>query len=114
MTQRTEKCSFKCQRCGICCRWPGHVLLTEEDVTRMAQAVSVTETEFIDRYTQLASNRRQLSLTEHPDGRCVFLKEDGCAFYDARPEQCRNFPHTWRVADGCPALEAMDKSQLKR
>ncbi len=80
----------------------------------MAAATGLSEEGFIRRYTVLASNRRQLSLMEHSDGRCIFLKEDGCAFYEARPEQCRNFPHTWRVAEGCPALEEMDKNQLKR
>ncbi len=80
----------------------------------MALAVDLSETEFIDRYTGLASNRRQLSLTEHPDGRCIFLAEQGCTVYEARPEQCRSFPHTWRVSEGCPALEALDKNQLKR
>ncbi len=80
----------------------------------MAAATGLPETEFIDRYTMLASNRRQLSLTEYPDGRCIFLKKEGCAFYDARPEQCRSFPHTWRVSEGCPAVEALDKSWLKR
>ncbi|MBL7016437.1 MAG: YkgJ family cysteine cluster protein [Kiritimatiellales bacterium] len=110
----SEKTEFICQRCGVCCRWPGHVLLTSGDVSRMAAATGLSETDFIDRYTQLASNRRQLSLTEYPDGRCIFLTEEGCEFYDARPEQCRNFPHTWRVAEGCPALEALDKSRVKR
>jgi Fe-S-cluster containining protein len=80
----------------------------------MAAAAGLSETEFIDRYTQLASNRRQLSLTEYPDGSCVFLTEQGCEYYADRPEQCRSFPHTWRVSEGCPALEAMDKNQLKR
>lgn len=80
----------------------------------MAQAMGLSEQQFIERHTVLASNRHQLSLAEYPDGRCIFLGEDGCEFYDARPEQCRNFPHTWRVSSGCPALEDMDKSKLKR
>lgn len=114
MTEQNGKCSFTCQRCGICCRWPGHVLLTDEDITQLAAATGLSEDEFIARHTQLASNRCQLSLEEHPDGRCIFLEEDGCAFYEARPEQCRNFPHTWRVSEGCPALEELDKNRDKR
>ena len=106
--------SFKCQKCGICCRWPGHVLLTESDITRMAVATGLSEEVFIEQYTMLAANRRQLSLKDIDGNACIFLKGDGCEFYDARPEQCRNFPHTWRVSEGCPALEAVDKSQLKR
>ncbi|MBI9021270.1 MAG: YkgJ family cysteine cluster protein [Verrucomicrobia bacterium] len=109
-----EEQGFICQKCGICCRWEGHVLLTGEDIHRLAAATELSEKEFIERYTILAANRRQLSLSEHPDGRCIFLKENGCAVYDARPEQCRSFPRTWRVAEGCPALEELDKNQLKR
>jgi len=108
----SEKTEFVCQQCGICCRWEGHVLLIGEDIPQMAAATGLSEEEFIERYTILAVNRRQLSLAEYPDGRCVFLEEHGCAFYEARPEQCRNFPHTWRVAEGCPALEEMDKNKL--
>lgn len=73
----------------------------------MAEAVGLDEEAFIEKYTALASNRRQLSLMEYADGSCVFLTDQGCAHYDARPEQCRNFPHTWRVAEGCPALDAL-------
>jgi len=90
------------------------VLLTEEDIVRLATATGLSEEQFIERHTVLAANRRHLSLAEHSDGRCVFLGEIGCEFYDARPAQCRNFPHSWRVAEGCPALDELDKNQLKR
>jgi uncharacterized protein len=104
---KAEKRSFQCRRCGACCRWPGHVLLTDTDISRLAGTLNLNEDRFIGQYTVLASNRRQLSLAEHEDGRCVFLANDACAVYDARPEQCRNFPHTWRVTAGCPALDAL-------
>ena len=90
------------------------MLLTGADITTLAAALDLSETELIDRYTGLASNRRQLSLNEQSDGCCVFLTGQGCSVYEARPEQCRNFPHAWRVSEGCPALDAMDKSQLNR
>lgn len=114
MITEDMKRSFKCQQCGACCRWSGHVLLTDADITRFAVALGLSEADFIDRYTMLAANRRQLSLTENADGSCIFLEENGCLYYDARPEQCRSFPYRWRVASGCPALEAMDKDALKR
>jgi Fe-S-cluster containining protein len=97
--------SFKCQQCGACCRWGGHVLLTEADISRLAVATGLSEESFISRYTILAANRRQLSLMDAPDGSCILLKGDVCSFYEARPDQCRDFPHGWRVAEGCPALD---------
>jgi Fe-S-cluster containining protein len=105
----TER-SFKCQQCGTCCRWSGHVLLTEEDIARLAIAAGLSEEAFISRYTVLAANRSQLSLADGPDGSCALLKDGLCALYEARPAQCRDFPHGWRVAEGCPALKAPDKT----
>ena len=114
MADQNQKEEFSCQQCGICCRWEGHVLLTEEDIAQLAAVMEISEEVFIGSYTVLAANRRQLSLAEHPDGRCVFLVENQCRYYAARPSQCRTFPHAWRVAEGCPALEEMDKGNLKR
>jgi len=110
LTMKPAERSFKCQQCGACCRWSGHVLLTETDITRLAAAAGLPEEQFIGRYTMLAANRRQLSLADRPDGSCVLLEESRCALYEARPAQCRDFPHGWRVAEGCSALEALDKT----
>jgi Fe-S-cluster containining protein len=82
-------------------------LLTEEDITRLADAAGLSEETFIANYTVLAVNRRQLSLADAPDGSCVLLDHNRCSLYDARPAQCRDFPHGWRVAEGCPALDAI-------
>ncbi len=114
MTRKLQKGPFQCRECGTCCRWPGHVLLTDGDIARLAAASGLPEKLFIERYTILAGNRRQLSLAEQPDGRCIFLKENRCTCYDARPNQCRDFPNGWRDTKGCPALEGSDKVQLKR
>lgn len=106
----SAKRSFKCQQCGACCRWNGHVLLTNEDLTCLAAAAGLSEEMFIDRYTVLAANRRQLSLADAPDGSCILLKNGLCSLYEARPAQCREFPHGWRVAEGCPALDEWNKT----
>ncbi|MFA7369176.1 MAG: YkgJ family cysteine cluster protein [Kiritimatiellales bacterium] len=107
---KSAECSFKCQQCGTCCRWSGHVLLTEADICRLAAAAELSEVQFIERNTVLAANRHQLSLADGPDGSCMLLEEGRCALYEARPAQCRDFPHGWRVAEGCPALEALNKN----
>lgn len=96
--------SFICQRCGACCRWPGSVLLSEADIAAAAAERKMTCEEFIETYTDLARNRAQLTLKEQRNGACVFLETGGaCQIYGARPRQCRDFPHGWRVA-GCPGL----------
>jgi Fe-S-cluster containining protein len=102
---------FKCTGCGDCCRWTGSVLLTDRDITAMAERVELPEQEFIDRHTRLAPNRIQLALLDHPDGRCSFLEGDRCSVYEARPEQCRSFPFAWSVPEGCPALDKLSASQ---
>ena len=98
-----ESAPFACLRCGACCRWPGHVLLTDPDIARLAGFVGLDEAALINRYTRLASNRAQLSLVEQGDGACIFLDGARCRVYPARPAQCRSFPHAWAVA-GCPCL----------
>lgn len=101
---------FVCQQCGACCRWTGHVLLTGEDITRLAAAAGLSEDQFIERHTILAANRKQLSLADQADGSCVLLEGEKCSLYEARPAQCRDFPFGWRVAEGCPALDAMNET----
>ena len=96
---------FACRQCGACCRWPGSVLLETADAEAAAAALGLTAAEFIERHAALARNRAQLTLKEAADGACEFLEADGrCRIYAARPRQCREFPHGWRV-EGCPGLE---------
>ena len=64
----------------------------------------------------LASHGGGPRISEHPDGRCVFYGDDGCAVYAVRPRQCRTFPfwvrnlrsaERWgRVAAACPGIGA--------
>ena len=101
---------FECTRCGQCCRWPGDVLLTDDDIHRLAAHLDLSEEAFIGRYTRLSGNRRGLSLSEKEDGSCVFLKDDQCLVYRERPRQCSDFPMGWIVPDGCPGITFLDES----
>ncbi len=102
---------FKCTGCGDCCRWTGSVLLTDRDISILASHMDVSESAFIADHTRLAPNRIQLALLDQPDGSCSLLKGDRCSIYDARPEQCRSFPFSWSVPEGCPALDELMASQ---
>ena len=80
------------------------MLLEAADIAAAAAALGMGEGEFIERHAVLARNRAQLTLKESPDGACEFLDESGaCRIYAARPRQCRDFPHGWKVS-GCPGL----------
>jgi len=86
---------YECQRCTACCRWPGEVKLTDEDITAMAIHLSLSERDFIEKYTQLRWFRLGLSLAEMPNGECVFLDGIDCRVQPVKPQQCRDFPNGW-------------------
>ncbi|MBI3876771.1 MAG: YkgJ family cysteine cluster protein [Verrucomicrobia bacterium] len=85
----------ECQRCTACCRWPGQVRLSDEEISRLAAFKGLGEAEFIERFTRLAGDRRGLALMDKPDGSCVFLEGDNCAVQPVKPQQCRDFPNLW-------------------
>jgi Fe-S-cluster containining protein len=86
---------FECARCSRCCRHdPGFVFLSNQDLERILEGLSIDREAFIERYcvwvpTEGGSN---LSLAERPDYDCIFWREGGCRIYDFRPVQCRSFP----------------------
>lgn len=86
---------FECQRCGVCCRVEGQVRLTDPDITRLALFLGLSEPEFVQRFTELAQDRRGLVLQDQPDGACIFLGGCDCRVNPAKPAQCVEFPHTW-------------------
>lgn len=97
---------FHCTRCGTCCRWPGQVRLTDQDTEAIASQLGMAVEAFTDSYTRLTSDRRGLTLVEAADGACIFLEPDNrCRINDAKPRQCREFPHTWNFPgwqERCP------------
>lgn len=68
----------------------------------MAAFLHLSTHDFIQTHTRLADNRACLSLKEMADGSCIFLRDNRCAVYSVRPEQCRQFPLGWSVEGGCP------------
>ena len=93
--------SFQCLRCGNCCRHKGQVKLREGEIEAIAGQLGMTVDAFIARYTRLRPDRQGLSLTEAPDGSCVFLENSptSCRIQAAKPGQCREFPISWKYPD---------------
>lgn len=93
----------ECKQCGECCRWSGFVYFDENDIRLAAGFLKMEEYAFVQKYTMLSPNRHQLCLVSGPDSECVFLVENRCAIYPARPRQCRDFPRLWGTCPHQPA-----------
>ncbi len=105
---------FKCLRCGACCRVRGGVVrISDVEISRMSAALHLDERDFINRFATLSSDRHGLVLKDQNDGAsCILLDENGaCKVHDAKPDQCRNFPFSWRNSDSesyCKGLQKLN------
>ena len=86
---------FECQRCTACCRWPGQVKLSEDEITRIAAFLEQDENTFIQQFTRLNQSRKGLALQDQSNGSCIFLEDDKCSIQSVKPQQCRDFPNLW-------------------
>lgn len=98
---------YQCQRCTNCCRWPGDVKVSEEEIGKIASFLNMGEEPFVERYTRLRADRRGLSLTEHTDGSCIFLEGNDCVINAVKPQQCRDFPNKWNFPGWRQVCEAV-------
>jgi Fe-S-cluster containining protein len=109
VSQETSTTRYACQRCGNCCRWPGDVRVSEEEVTRIAAFLSMKEEDFTSQCTRLNANRTGLSIIDKPNGECLFLEGvNVCRIQSVKPAQCSGFPNDWRFPgwrDVCEAVE---------
>lgn len=98
---------YACQRCTRCCRWPGDVRLETEEIPRIAEFLGMAETDFLDRFTRLRTNRQGLSLIEKDNHECVMLEGNACRIHPVKPAQCAGFPNTWNFPGWQNACEAI-------
>ncbi len=99
MKVRLPEETFVCRCCGQCCREPGYVYLTADDVQRIAAFLKMDVETFTERYTRLDPQRSGLSLNEKEDESCVFLDQQGkCLIQPVKPSQCAAFPYGWRYS----------------
>lgn len=87
--------AIDCTECANCCRVT-EVGITGRDVEKLAKFVGASQQEFVEQYTALDTDGA-LILKRNESG-CVFLAGNLCSVYEARPQNCANFPHVVRGA----------------
>ena len=90
---------YECQRCTSCCRWPGDVRVSDDELNRISSHLQLAADDFVQRYTRLRRDRQGLSLIEKENGECIFLEGNLCAIQAVKPQQCRDFPNLWKYPD---------------
>ncbi len=103
------KRAFKCRCCGACCRIKdGIVRVSDAEIARIAAFLGMAESDFIERETELAPDRKSLMLKSRLDGSCAYLAADNfCCINPVKPDKCRTFPFEWTNPDSariCPGL----------
>jgi Fe-S-cluster containining protein len=81
---------INCLECANCCRTTGPLLLNK-DIDRLASELKLKPSIFAERYIKVDEDNDYV-FTSMP---CPFLGSDNyCHVYEARPNACREFPHT--------------------
>jgi Fe-S-cluster containining protein len=78
-----------CCACANCCSLISP-LLCSRDIRRLADHLGIEKTQLIKEYLRLSKERNRYVLERTP---CRFLHEKRCTVYEARPDDCRSFPH---------------------
>jgi hypothetical protein len=79
-----------CLQCANCCKTTGPLLLNK-DIDRLAKELKMRPSIFAEKYLKIDEDNDYV-FKEMP---CQFLGSDHyCQVYQARPNACREYPHT--------------------
>jgi Fe-S-cluster containining protein len=133
---------FHCTKCGACCSYPGLIVnVTPRDIRVLAKHLktdasallkvlafyqvepdeTMDETTIQERMVFPALKTHKglayLGMLKQASGQCIFLKDNKCTIYPARPRICQSFPFTYTqsgsgittsisrfAADSCPGI----------
>jgi uncharacterized protein len=87
---------FECTSCGKCCKTKGSVWMSPTETNNAAQFLNLSTEDFVAAYashTLSDGNQSWIQVKNDPTGEaCVFLEENQCRIYQARPIQCSTYP----------------------
>ena len=94
--------SFECSKCGVCCAVGGNMLLTYEDICRIADYLCCEpdDWELIPVKPDALNPDKYRLMQDIP---CFYLDKVTmeCSIQDAKPEPCRQYPFKLLAESGC-------------
>jgi Fe-S-cluster containining protein len=110
---------FECLQCGHCCAGPegGYIWVSRPEIRLIADFLKMPVKELKQKFMRRVGLRMTIIEDLHMRD-CVFLQQTkqgrGCAIYEVRPAQCRNWPFwehnlvspgTWNLTGRkCPGI----------
>ena len=91
-----------CTSCANCCRC-STVSVTPDEIAAIARALDAPAEEVTHTYTDPDPGAPALRILKSTRDGCIFLRNNFCTVYRARPKACRDFPH---IATGMHSLGA--------
>jgi len=82
-----------CTQCANCCR-VAEAGVKDRDIEKLAKFIGVSREEFLRDYT--GRNESNELILKRTESGCVFLEDNLCSVYEARPRSCVNFPNLVR------------------
>ena len=89
IAEETEA-AIDCTACANCCR-VATTQVTDRDAEHLARYLRISPSQFLKLYT-VQTEEEGVILRRDENG-CVFLSNNLCTVYDARPGTCQGFPH---------------------
>ncbi len=88
-----EAFRFRCTSCGNCCRGPGSVFFTPDELNAVFRYLELRGEEQARLRRLVVQGEENGYLVHRTAGACRFLGNDNrCTIYPVRPLQCRSFP----------------------
>ena len=89
--------SFKCRKCGKCCKHQDTILFSPRDIFNIAYKLQMTPEEVVNEYAETYIGNASRIPVVHmvPRGQnavCPFLKDGLCSIHDCKPTVCALFP----------------------
>jgi len=82
---------IECTSCGRCCKGLKPTL-SEKDQLRLAKSLGITVEQLKDQYLEYDNDKDEPGW-QIKDAPCPFLKDNKCAVYESRPDDCRGYPY---------------------